>query len=257
MGISQRPVWRLAPLMLLPFAWELATRSGLADPAFLPPLGAVARAFIDLAASGELVSNLLVTLTDSLAGLAVAIVIGVPFGAGMALSRGFDQFALPLVRLTYSLPKSSLIPLFILWLGIGTGPSILAVILASLLPIIVYTNRGIRSTPQVLVWSALALGTRRPLVALRIMLPSAQRSIATGIRIALGFSFLLAISAEMIAAKAGIGKLMFMYGENGVYAYMFAGLAAIILVAYLADSALVAITGYWLRWDEVAMGEAP
>ncbi len=251
-----RPVWRLAPLLLLPLCWEAAIRSGVADPAFLPPLGAIARAMADLLATGELWSNLWVTVADSLAGLLIAIVIGVPFGAGMALSRGFDRFASPLVRLTYSLPKSSLIPLFILWLGIGAGPSVLAVIMASLLPIIVYTHRGVRSTPQVLVWSALALGTPRRLVAWRIMLPSAQRSIATGIRIALGFSFLLSISAEMIAAKAGIGKLMFMYGENGAYAYMFAGLAAVILVAYLADSALVALSQRWLRWDQPLPGAA-
>jgi NitT/TauT family transport system permease protein len=222
------------------------------DPAFLPPPAAVWNALVDLIGDGALFSNLLVTLADSLFGLLVAILIGVPFGAAMALSRGFDQFATPLVRLTYSLPKSSLIPLFILWFGIGAGPSVLAVILASLLPIIVYTHRGVRSTPQVLVWSALALGTPRRAVAIRIMLPAAQRSIATGVRIALGFSFLLSISAEMIAARAGIGKLMFMYGENGIYAYMFAALAAVIMVAFFADTLLVALYLHWLRWDESA-----
>ncbi len=237
---------------MLWLAWEVATDAQLVDTAFLPPPRAVVAALRDLLSDGTLLSNLLVTLMTSFSGLALAIAIGVPIGAMMALFRPFNDFALPLVRMTYSLPKSSLIPLFILWFGIGPRPAILAVFMASLLPIIVYTGRGISSTPQVLVWSARALGTSRGNLVFQVLLPSAQRSIATGIRIALGFSFLLSISSEMIAAKAGIGKLMFMYGENGVYDYMFAALFTVILAAYAADTALVFFYRRWLRWDETA-----
>jgi NitT/TauT family transport system permease protein len=72
----------------------------------------------------------------------------------------------------------------------------------------------------------------------------------TGVRIALGFSFVLTISAEMIAAKVGIGKLIFLYGENGAYAHMFGGLLAVLIVAYIADRLLLAAMNYFLRWND-------
>jgi NitT/TauT family transport system permease protein len=89
------------------------------------------------------------------------------------------------------------------------------------------------------------------LVFLRHALPD----IFTGLRLALGFSFVLAISAEMIASTSGIGKLIFMYGENGAYSYMFAAITCIVLVAFLADRAMLIVTGYFLRWHDSAMTE--
>ena len=97
---------------------------------------------------------------------------------------------------------------------------------------------------------ALPWGTPHRLILWRILLPSASLSIFTGIRIALGFCFVVTISAEMIAAKTGIGKLIFLYGENGAYAYMFGGLLALVIVAYAADRALLAVMNYALRWHD-------
>jgi NitT/TauT family transport system permease protein len=79
--------------------------------------------------------------------------------------------------------------------------------------------------------------------------------IFTGLRIALGFSFVLAISAEMIASTNGIGKLIFMYGENGAYDYMFAAIACVVAVAFFADRSLVLVTRRTLGWHESAATE--
>jgi ABC-type nitrate/sulfonate/bicarbonate transport system permease component len=128
--------------------------------------------------------------------------------------------------------------------------NILTVVLACLLPVIVSTYHGVQSVPQVMVWSARAMGTPRYAILWRILLPGALLSILTGVRIALGFCFVLTISAEMIAAKSGIGKLIFLYGENGAYAYMFGGLLAVVIVAYGADRLLLAGMHYFLRWHD-------
>jgi ABC-type nitrate/sulfonate/bicarbonate transport system permease component len=94
------------------------------------------------------------------------------------------------------------------------------------------------------------MGTPRHVMLWRILLPSAMRSILTGVRIALSFCFVLTISAEMIASKAGIGKVIFFYGESGAYPYMFGGLLAIMFVAYAADRGLITGMDYLLRWDD-------
>jgi NitT/TauT family transport system permease protein len=94
------------------------------------------------------------------------------------------------------------------------------------------------------------MGTPRRKMLFRVILPSALPSIMTGIRIALGFAFIVTVAAEMIVSNYGIGKLMFFFGDSGAYNYMFAAVVTIVVVAFLADRALVAFSDYILRWQE-------
>jgi ABC-type nitrate/sulfonate/bicarbonate transport system permease component len=245
-----RSVERYAPILVILLFWQLAGSFDLIDRAFLPPPDAAVTALWEMTRNGEIGFNLAVSLYRAFAGLAIGCLLGVAIGSAMAASRQADRFFGPLVATTYSLPKSSLVPLFILWFGIGDVTNILTVVLACLLPVIVSTYHGVQSVPQVMVWSARAMGTPRYAILWRILLPGALLSILTGVRIALGFCFVLTISAEMIAAKSGIGKLIFLYGENGAYAYMFGGLLAVVIVAYGADRLLLAGMHYFLRWHD-------
>jgi ABC-type nitrate/sulfonate/bicarbonate transport system permease component len=131
-----------------------------------------------------------------------------------------------------------------------------AVFLACLLPMVVNTAQGVESTPRVLVWGAEAFGTPPRAMLWRVYLPHALPDIFAGLRVALGFSFVLAISSEMIASTNGIGKLIFMYGENGAYDYMFAAIACVVVVAFLADRLLLVLTEKSLRWHESAQRPA-
>ena len=245
-----RTAWRYLPVAIFLLVWQLVVELELVDRAFLPSVDATVRALWEMTANGEIAVNLLVSIYRALAGLAIGSVIGVAIGLAMATSRQADAFFGPLVTTTYSLPKSSLIPLFILWFGIGDVTNILSVVLACLLPVIVSTYHGVKAVPSVMVWSARAMGTPRHLILWRVLLPGALLAIFTGVRIALGFCFVLTISAEMIAARTGIGKLIFLYGENGAYAHMFGGLLAVIIVAYAADRMLLAAMHYFLRWHD-------
>ena len=242
--------WRFLPVVIVLLIWQLTVDLDLVDRAFLPPVDAVAAALWEMTRNGELALNLAISVYRAFAGLAIGSILGIAIGLAMATSQQADRFFGPLVATTYSLPKSSLIPLFILWFGIGDVTDIVSVVLACLLPVIVSTYHGVKAVPALLVWSARAMGTPHHLVLWRVLLPGALLSIFTGIRIALGFCFVLTISAEMIAAKTGVGKLIFLYGENGAYAYMFGGILALVVIAYLADRLLLAVMHYALRWHE-------
>jgi NitT/TauT family transport system permease protein len=245
-----RAAWHYLPIAIVLLVWQLAVEFDLVDRSFLPSFSETLSALWEMIRNGEIGFNLLVSMYRAFAGLVLGSIIGVAIGLAMATSRRADEFFGPLVATTYSLPKSSLVPLFILWFGIGDVTSILSVVLACLLPVIVSTYHGVQSVPPVVVWSARAMGTPHRLILWRILLPSSLLSIFTGVRIALGFCFVLTISVEMIAAKSGIGKLIFLYGENGAYAYMFGGLLAIVVVAYAADRTLLATMNYFLRWHD-------
>jgi len=252
---AKRGVVRIVPLILFGLAWHVVCSAGLVNRDFLPAPAAVAAALADLFKGGEIARNLTITLFRATVGLVLGAICGIWIGVMMARSRRFREYVTPIVGGTYSLPKSALIPLFALWFGIGNITSIAAVFLACLLPMIVNTYHGVVTTPKVLVWSAEALGTGERELWPRIFIRNALPDIFTGLRIALGFSFVLAISAEMIASTNGIGKLIFMYGENGTYDYMFAAIVCIVIVAFFADRVLILLTRRLLVWHESAVAE--
>jgi ABC-type nitrate/sulfonate/bicarbonate transport system permease component len=249
------PIGRIVPMLLLGSIWQLGSMSGLLDTSFLPPPARVGFALYDLLRGGEIRDNLLITLLRAAIGLLLGSLVGIWLGLMMARSPKFRAYAAPIVGGTYSLPKSALIPLFILWFGIGTVTTVCAVFLACLLPMVVNTAQGVTSTPRVLVWGAEAFGTSPRGLLWRVYLPHALPDIFAGLRVALGFSFVLAISSEMVASTNGIGKLIFMYGENGSYDYMFAAIACVVVIAFLVDRLLLVATHASLRWHESATGQ--
>ncbi|HUH87938.1 MAG TPA: ABC transporter permease [Pusillimonas sp.] len=236
--------------------WYGATTLQWLSPGFVPELPAVFSALVHLANSGELAQNMGATIATSLLGYGVGLALGVTLGLFMAVSPQANGFFSPLVRSTYSLPKTTLIPLLVLWFGVGGMTNIIVIAITAMLPLVVYTHRGTAETPKVLVWSALSLGTRRRDIMWRVLLPAAMPSILTGARVAWGFTLLVAISCEMIVSNLGIGRLIFQYGDQGSYDYMFAALFATIVVAYFFDAALRRFSRFALRWHETAHSHA-
>lgn len=241
---------KAGPFLICLAAWQSLTMLHLADPAYLPGVGSILAALYDLVKDRTIFVELGASLLTAGAGLLFGILIGVPLGSAMALSSRADGFFGPLIKATYSLPKSALIPLFVLWFGVGGITNVLATVLTTLLPIVIYTYHGVHDVPSIFIWSAEAMGTPRRKMLFRVILPSALPSIMTGIRIALGFAFIVTVAAEMIVSNYGIGKLMFFFGDSGAYNYMFAAVVTIVVVAFLADRALVAFSDYILRWQE-------
>jgi ABC-type nitrate/sulfonate/bicarbonate transport system permease component len=240
----------LLPFLLVAMLWQPLTSTGLAPAAVLPPVAAVARALADLLGGGEIYLNIAVTLARCFAGLALGCAIGIPLGAAMATSRRIDGFFGPLIKATYALPKTAMVPLFILWFGVGLRTEVAAVTLSALLPLVIYSYHGVQGVPRALVWSAAAMGTGARAMTWRILLPASLRATLTGVRTALGFSFIIGIATEMLAANLGIGKLIFLYGESGAYDYMFAAVLALMAVIYAIDAALLRLIDHLLRWQD-------
>lgn len=245
-----RTSFRYLPILIVLLLWQATVDLGLVDRAFLPSFSDTVAALWQMARSGEIALNLWVSIYRSLGGWAIGSILGIAIGLMMATSQRAEEFFGPLVATTYSLPKAALVPLFILWFGIGDVTDMVTVVLACLLPVVVSTYHGVKAVPPVIVWTARAMGTPSRTILWRILFPASLHATLTGVRIALGFCFVLTISAEMIAAKTGIGKLIFFYGESGAYAYMFGGLMAVVIVAYVADRTLIAAMHYLLRWDD-------
>lgn len=245
-----RTLSRFAPLLIVALLWEAVTRGGLIAPDLLPSFSAVAVALVKLATGGTLLTNTLQSVGRAASGFAIAVVVGTAVGAGMALWRGFETAAGPLVQAFYPLPKSALIPLVIVWFGLGDTAKTFLIFLGCLLPVILSTYNGLRGVDQVLVWSARSMGATRAAVIREVLLPAAIPQILTGLRTAVAFSFLLMVSSELIIATNGLGYLIGSYGDNGAYPAMFAVILVVTGLGFAADRAFVALSGFLLRWRE-------
>jgi ABC-type nitrate/sulfonate/bicarbonate transport system permease component len=240
----------VVPIIVILAGWELLTRTGVISTRVLPQFSSVFSAAVDLVYSGDVFNHLIVSLYRALGGLALSILIGITLGFGMGTKKQVKNFFDPLVTLTYPLPKTALVPLTMVWLGVTDQAAILVIFLACLLPIVINTYHGVRSVDRVLVWSAKSLGTPERGLFRRVVIPASMPYIFNGIRIALPVSFIVVISVELVASKAGMGNLINGYGGLGIYDYMFAAILIVVATAFIADRLTVDLGRRILRWHE-------
>jgi ABC-type nitrate/sulfonate/bicarbonate transport system permease component len=240
---------RYTPLAILAALWEGSSRLGLIDPDSLPPFSAVCKAWWDLLLSGDLVYHGMSSLTNLLAGLSLAIVVGVTLGIVMGRVRLVDDIFGPLLTCIYPLPKAALIPVLIMWLGLGSAPKIVAVFIGSLLPIVTSAYNGARGIDRMLIWSALSAGAGRWEVLWDVVLPGAMPEILSGLRNALALSFILLVSSELLIGQRGLGYLISFLGEGGTYAGMFAGVLTVSAIGFLGDRLYLHVMRRTLSWQ--------
>ncbi len=239
---------RWSPLALLALAWEVAPRLGLVSPQSLPPLSVVVAALWQLAKDGDLASNGVQSLWRLAAGLGLAVLIGVPLGAAMAMWRPVRVVVSPVARALYPLPKSALIPVLLLWLGLGNSSKITLIFLGCLLPVLMSSYNGVRGVERVMLWSARSFGRGPVSVLFGVALPAAMPDVLAGIRSALALSFVLLVSSEFLMARDGLGYLISFLGDNGAYAPMFAAVLVVAGAGFVADRIFLGVMQRMLAW---------
>lgn len=244
-------VSRLLPLLILAALWEGLTRGGLLRPEALPPLDRVVLRWLAFVVQGDLWPHLGASLWRQAAGFLLSVVVGTGLGIGMARFPSLQSFCEPLLALTYPIPKQALIPVFMIWLGIGHASKIAVIFMGCLIPIVISAFHGARGVDPYLIWSATNLGTSRRRLWWRLIVPAALPDILSGIRIALSLSFILLVTSEILAARAGLGYLSFFLGESGAYEEMFAVVLTVILLGYVADRAYHRLMHRLLVWHRM------
>ena len=239
------------PVVLLVMAWDLSLRVGILSQEIAPSPGATADALVSMFASGDLTANARISLFRELSGLAISVVVGVIVGVGMARIEWFRILIRPSITFLYPMPKSALIPILLLWFGLGHMSKIAAVFLGCLLPMVISSYNGARGVEPQLIWSARSLGASRTRVIFKIILMAALPDIMSGVRIAVALSWLLLVSAEMMISQNGLGYLISYYGETGDYANMFAAVSVVIALGYFSDRFFLMIMRRILRWREM------
>lgn len=236
------------PLLLL-IAWEVSSRTGFADPRFLPSLEDVA-----LTAKRELFDNNLIgelgfSLMRNIAGFLIGCFVGIVFASILALSRTADRLISPTFNGLKQISLLAWIPLISVWFGFGEQAKVVFVALAAFIPIVLNTYEGMRNAPADLIEVGRALRFNARQRVLRILLPSAMPSIATGVHLALIYSWLATVGAEyFLAVGPGIGGLVIAGRERFDMALVMVGVFVLGIVGFLLNRLASALEAHLLRW---------
>jgi ABC-type nitrate/sulfonate/bicarbonate transport system permease component len=195
--------------------WQFVTSAGMVERIFLAsPLAIVEVAYEQFFVTGDIYPNILVSLKEAVLGFGLAIVFGVLLGLGMGRFDRLRRVLEPFVMALYSTPSVALLPLFVLWLGIGLWSKVLIVFLGGIFAILVNTMAGVRGVNPRLIETARAFTATEAEIFLYVILPASTPYIVAGIRLAIGRILISVFVAELYASNQGIGFVITQAGAT-------------------------------------------
>jgi sulfonate transport system permease protein len=237
----------LVPLAVL-IAWEFAAKSGGLSTRILPEPLAVVKAAWSLVESGDMWANVKVSTWRALSGFTIGGGIGFVLGLATGLFRPAETALDSTIQMIRNIPALAMIPLVILWFGIGEEAKLFLVALGVFFPVYVNTFHGIRSVDANLIEMARSYGLSGFALYRDVILPGALPSILVGVRFALGLMWVMLIVAETISAQSGIGYMTMNAREFLQTDVVVVGILLYALLGKLADMLAKGIERVTLRW---------
>jgi ABC-type nitrate/sulfonate/bicarbonate transport system permease component len=242
-------LWGLATVTALLAVLEGVVDAGWVKRSLLPPPSAVGLVLWDLLATGEVLGPLSETLARLAQGFVIGGAIAIATGLAMGYFPAMHDLLEPLVELVRPLPKSALIPVLILFLGLGEAMKVTSVALAVFFPVLIATIQGVRGVDPVLLDTARTFGHGNLRILARIILPAAMPYVMAGLRISLGLGLVLATLSEMLAGTGGVGFLILDMQRAFRVRQMYAWIVILAVVGLLLNSLFLALERFLLHWQ--------
>lgn len=229
-------------------AWEGACRLGWLPPLFMPAPSEVMKALHSLLVDGKLVAHVAASLKRILSGWILGSIAGVAVGFAMGIFVLARSVGLPVVSALFPIPKIALLPLFILWFGIGEPSKIATIGLGVFFPTVVSAFAAVDNVPRNLIRMAQSFGLGTREIVFKVILPGAMPGILAGFRISSSIALILVVSAEMIGADTGIGAFVLAAGNLMQIDQLIAGVVLLSLLGLAVSTLLSLAEKSILRW---------
>ncbi|OAA93843.1 ABC transporter permease [Clostridium coskatii] len=238
-------------VMLILLLWQLLPSEGILDSQFVPPLSKVLVQLCNLWVYNGLFIHIMVSLWRVIVGLLIAIVIAVPLGflLGGWFTHAADILD-PLFRIFSQVNPFSLMPIFILFFGIGESAKLAVVAWVCMWPVLYNTIAGARRVDPILIKTALSMKASNWQMLTKVMLPGAGPSIFLGLRVGVEMSFFMLIGAEMVGATAGVGWFFHNSAMNNQIPRMYAAGICIVILGLALNRFLIYIQNKMFFWKE-------
>lgn len=250
----RRMLRRLVTPVVVLGVWQVLASTGRLNEEFVGSPAGVAVALYDLTMTGNLAHHLAVSLWRALFGLLVGAGAGLFFGLIVGLSQRGEDYLDSLFQAVRTLPLLGLIPLFILWFGLGETPRILLIALGSFFPVYINVFKGIRGVDARLIELAQAYGLSRLALVRDVILPAALPSALVGLRYAIGIAWLCLVIAEQVNATAGLGFIIIQANQLAQTSVVITALVIYAVIGVLADALVRVVEMRALRWQRAFQG---
>jgi ABC-type nitrate/sulfonate/bicarbonate transport system permease component len=228
--------------------WEIASRVSLWMQSYIPPVSQILSSLMALVITGDIAVHLLISLGRFVAGYVIAAVMAVTLGVILGYLRLLHSFLHTVIEFLRPMPSVAIIPVALLFLGIGDSMIIAVTVYASLWPILVNTIEGVRYVDPLLIDTGRTFGLGRWQILRRIILPAASPFIVTGLRISLAIALILVTTAEMIAGSQGLGFFVLDEERSLRTANMYAGVFVVAVLGYLLNRIFLAWESWAMKW---------
>lgn len=233
--ISRSPgLVRLAIIIALVVIWEVGVRL-FGDPLFLSPPSHVVVALVGILGDPTVIRALETTLMELVVAFALALLVGIPAGLLLGLQRFVRGSFYPVVVMLYAIPQATILPLVILFFGIGPPSKIAFGFTHAVFPIIINIVAGVQNVKPLLLTSARSMGANRRQIFFNVILPHMIPSLFTGMRIAMTLDLLGVLLAELYVSQAGVGHYTRLFTENFEPAKLFALIACLAAIAVVLN----------------------
>ena len=229
-------------------AWEIASRVfGISG---LPPAHEALRELPRILTDKESLLNILDSIRRMVIGFSLALAFAIPVGLMMGRARLVAAFFNPLLMIIYPVPKAALMPLIMLWLGVGDASKTLVIFLGVSLPVIYHSYQGARAVEEKMLWSAAAMGMGPRARLLRVVFPAALPEIVVGVRTGLVLALITMVTSEMIARQSGVGNILFNSLDMALYDTVYAMIVIIGVLGFVLDVAFEKLRSRLVAWAE-------
>lgn len=237
-----------ATLVVLVLLWQAGASAGLISTLFLPPPVNIAVALYQLAISGQLWVELSASLQRLAIGWACGTVAGVVVGLAIGLTTLARSPGMAVVSALFPIPKIALVPLFIIWFGIGEGSKDITLAFGTFFPTVLATAAGVDGVPRNLIRMGQSFGLSRAAILWKIVLPGALPAILAGFRVTSSIAIILLVAAEMIGAQHGIGAFVLSAGNLYDVDNLLAGIVVLSLLGLLVAWVIRRLERKLLDW---------
>lgn len=244
--------WILPIVVLL--LWQVTGALGLISSALLPTPWDIGVQFIQQLQSGKLLIHLEISIVRAAIGFGLGGSLGLILGLVVGVSKQTEQYLDPTLQMLRTIPLLSLIPLIILWFGIGQLSQVILIAFGAFFPLYVNTFNGVRSVDRKLYEVTRVLQYSRLQLLFRLIVPGALPNILLGIRLSLGIAWLCLVVAELMGASSGIGYMISQAREYSQTAAVFVGIVIFAAVGKLSDSIVRLLESRLLRWRDAYKG---
>jgi NitT/TauT family transport system permease protein len=249
-GFAPKPIRGLGPVVfiVLIVLWEIGSRTGVISALVLPAPSEAMGAMRDLWVSGELWLHMGASLQRLFLGWTAGTVLGIALGLCIGLFSSVRSSAAPLVAAFFPIPKIALLPLFIIWFGIGEESKVALILFGTFFPTVIFTYGGVDNVDRSLIRMGQSFGLSWFSIVRKIIFPGALPTILSGMRVSSAIAIILIVAAELIAAEKGIGAYVQIAGSLFATDQLIAGVVLLSLLGLTVSWLISRAEKFLLRW---------